>query len=1311
MASSSEETCVLCKESDGRQMNVVGEKGLGTLINVSIQKEKEDLHRELISLQTSNVPILVHHDCRRRFIDPRARKDLPEIPAAKKLRSSIGTVFDWKNFCFLCERRADKRHRIRDSIREVQTIPIRSYVIDRAQQRNDEWGGKVLARMENCIDLVAAEAVYHSACMSEFRQIKGEGVTRGRPTAEKKMEAFESVCAWFESSCDSEMYSVQELYAKMCEQSSDDIYSMKAFREKLKARYEDHVYFIPGTGCHSELICFKDMTDFIIRKMKDHGETKESVIAAAAKLIKEDIRAMQFPADQYPNEKEICEAEESSRWVPESLGLLLSYLIPSSLKRLSVSQCIVQAARPRSVIAPIPFGVGVTLEKRFGSKWLVNFLSRLGFSITSEEVLRFKQSAVENLENELQPDHAERHFMQWVGDNVDHNLVTLTGKDTFHGMGIISVSSDTRDSELGNIPRLKERQKAHSVTNKRGVEIHQYYRSTGTGEDKLIFHPAEKQHVSLPPSVHCDLLWHCSWFFSSNNEPRPNWAGFMQSATSASTSEVRSKSCVTFLPMIDLNPNNEVCIYSTLRFVIDQAAKMQVQTPSITFDQPLWLKAMTIIKAEQLPVVCRLGGFHTLMSFLGSIGNLMKGSGLEELFEEVYAVNSVPHMMSGKAFSRALRAHTLAESALMTLLLEAAKERFGLDWDVLEKFYKNALAGLLDESLHEMVSSDVFTEMSAKLQEFKEALKAKSRTAKLWLLYMEYISIVKLFILAERTSNWELHLHALSQMLNLFASTGHSNYAKSARLYLQEMRNLPQTYPWLHDHFTNGQHTVRRTEKNWAGIWTDLAIEQTLMRSIKSQGGLTEGRGMTESVRHLWVLSLSSSANVQSAMMELTGAQIQSSEQHADLGITRRKHDFRDCQKFHAWLTERNPFLVEDKNLHSLSTGLVSIVGVDDVTCDSAEEIGCAIQQSFDGLALAKSTVKRKDLLKPLSSLQRLRKGKGTAAQIDNQVMFTRLIAVADRLESFEPVFEYELTPEPTALFREGLMRKPDKPSLRKVILPDETAIARDKMGSQYASVIDGGALLHRVRWAKGTKFMDVAKTYLNYLTRHYHCPTVVFDGYESATTKSQEHLRRNAVPMSAFVSIKENNEVPYTQDRYLSLKENKAEFIKFLSCCFRNAQVKVINCSGDADSEIVKEAINQASDRIQGAAVVVVADDTDIAVMLLYHWKDWMNDIYFLQERSNRAWSMKRSQTNVEEVKEHLLFLHSWSGCDTTSSIFGKGKGNMVNILKKSPPLQESSRVMMNPDSSQEEVGDASVTAFKVLYGGKVDQTLTTMR
>ena len=64
----------------------------------------------------------------------------------------------------------------------------------------------------------------------------------------------------------------------------------------------------------------------------------------------------------------------------------------------------------------------------------------------------------------------------------------------------------------------------------------------------------------------------------------------------------------------------------------------------------------------------------------------------------------------------------------------------------------------------------------------------------------------------------------------------------------------------------------------------------------------------------------------------------------------------------------------------------------------------------------------------------------------------------------------------------------------------------------------------------------------------HYEKAVIVFDGYEDESTKHHEHLRRNSVPQSIFVKVDANYSIPFTQDRYLSCIENKAEFIKFIS-------------------------------------------------------------------------------------------------------------------------------------------------------------------
>ena len=72
-------------------------------------------------------------------------------------------------------------------------------------------------------------------------------------------------------------------------------------------------------------------------------------------------------------------------------------------------------------------------------------------------------------------------------------------------------------------------------------------------------------------------------------------------------------------------------------------------------------------------------------------------------------------------------------------------------------------------------SSRTIAKLKGKISILKEILIDSSRTAKLWLQYMNYVSIIKEFVSAERRGNWQGHLAAKGKMLNLFAATGHIN--------------------------------------------------------------------------------------------------------------------------------------------------------------------------------------------------------------------------------------------------------------------------------------------------------------------------------------------------------------------------------------------------------------------------------------------------------------------------------------------------------------------------------------------------------
>ena len=116
-----------------------------------------------------------------------------------------------------------------------------------------------------------------------------------------------------------------------------------------------------------------------------------------------------------------------------------------------------------------------------------------------------------------------------------------------------------------------------------------------------------------------------------------------------------------------------MCIYSTLKYIQDHTNSHHV-TPIITFDQPLWWKALIIIVTEPVAsdlrnVALRLGGFHTEMSFLGCIGHLMAKSGLQELLQLIYASNAVVHMLTGKTIVPVVRGHFIVDAALNALIL------------------------------------------------------------------------------------------------------------------------------------------------------------------------------------------------------------------------------------------------------------------------------------------------------------------------------------------------------------------------------------------------------------------------------------------------------------------------------------------------------------------------------------------------------------------------------------------------------------------------------------------------------------------
>ena len=172
------------------------------------------------------------------------------------------------------------------------------------------------------------------------------------------------------------------------------------------------------------------------------------------------------------------------------------------------------------------------------------------------------------------------------------------------------------------------------------------------------------------------------------------------------------------------------------------------------------------------------------MSFSGAIGQLMAGSGLQDVLVIVFAENSVSHILSGKAIARAIHGHFLADAALKALLIfkvynipivainiqqddqndEAMNHQpHGSSDDLVEvqELLQKMMVG--ENNADDMNTFDALKWIADKLSSLKVTLNTNI-TSKLWIQYMELLDILRLFLKAECTRNWVLYLRAYAAL-------------------------------------------------------------------------------------------------------------------------------------------------------------------------------------------------------------------------------------------------------------------------------------------------------------------------------------------------------------------------------------------------------------------------------------------------------------------------------------------------------------------------------------------------------------------
>ncbi len=120
----------------------------------------------------------------------------------------------------------------------------------------------------------------------------------------------------------------------------------------------------------------------------------------------------------------------------------------------------------------------------------------------------------------------------------------------------------------------------------------------------------------------------------------PEYSGFNTKRARESGQQTQSKSGLVYTPFLDMPPAEP----DTMKTAMVEAQRLSELTGQkltvLTTDQQLYAVCVNVTWIDEELFKCfvpRLGGMHTLMSFVGASAILMAGSGLEDVLKSTFA--------------------------------------------------------------------------------------------------------------------------------------------------------------------------------------------------------------------------------------------------------------------------------------------------------------------------------------------------------------------------------------------------------------------------------------------------------------------------------------------------------------------------------------------------------------------------------------------------------------------------------------------------------------------------------------------------
>ena len=563
------------------------------------------------------------------------------------------------------------------------------------------------------------------------------------------------------------------------------------------------------------------------------------------------------------------------------------------------------------------------------------------------------------------------------------------------------------------------------------------------------------------------------------------------------------------------------------------------------------------------------------------------------------------------------------------------------------------------------------------------------------------------------------------------------------------MLSLSQINPDVAEVFQAGGFCVQKTKRAFSSLPIDHAHEQN-NKCVKGDGGAI---GLTQDSMQLlrWMVSgpeVARAVNEFDACIEIHR---KSTNRNADLLHHEEVHSSQSLfQKQVLALTNSietmgNPFSRESSDLLVLDTNEIADDGVVN-TVNTIETLGNRLFQEYTEQRIVRQTVPFSDpisrnKLTLFSTTHKVpSKSKEQISSLkDSCALFLKLyISCQVREANLDEFFAHENQTFPPSIATGGIMRNGSKSDLLPLLgkQQDDTSTP-DKSPTVRALVIDGAAVINMLKPNAACKtFKDYSEKifapYLMNQMKNIERLDIVWDQYFDNSLKAATRIKRGKGTQH---KVEASAKIPSGGwSEFLREDKNKSELFAFLA-----DQIVLINCQGkllystkgdsvisssaeiiqchtlsqctheEADTRMLLHVLEIANSGVNKVMILTV--DTDVVVLSIScYTKLNLTELWiaFGTGKSFRYIPVHKIVSALGQDKcEALPFFHAFTGCDQTSSFYGRGKRTCWTTWMASSDVQLTHAFTVLSNMPDEEVLLSSIPALEKFTVHMYDRTL----